>query len=535
MPPQDDLVKAYLLNALGRRGLAARGGGVYQALSGAQSLFPLLADRTFVCLHYRLTPGGMLEPCDAPPPPPPDPCSAGEQAAESQGPAPALAGRPGPLPLQEAQRGAGQNAAAATLRSNSPAAAGPASRRAQLVAGESAEAALGLARRPAVHESDVQIGLLVRKGVGGTCPARAAARRLSAQGLLPALLDPCPYLASPPPLPPFAAGNSLLGAPGLLVQANRPLMSQTGPPTPLPQSAAGSALPGPPVRPVKSARPLESLSGLSAAEARQPGAAPKEVPGILRPPQSACSQAGTEIPAPVQLYAAASPAAQQAPAAGGAVPAAAVSATGRPMPKTCVLASAELDVASALRAQRPNGPATSADGGGRSAASGCSGAAASPKLPCVQATAAQASAGVPGSTLSAATQLQPVLPHAVQLAPGAPSQARSVHRQASGTPPASQATAEAGRAGATAQRAMPREDGRDDSEGLEELLNELHAHHRHAWKGMACSGLPVTMSWTAACHKHLPVTSPACHLSNQDVVHVKLPVTYYRSNTKQSN
>lgn len=504
MPPQDDLVKAYLLNALGRRGLAAHGGGVYQALSGAQSLFPLLADRTFVCLHYRLTPSGMLEPCDAPPPPPPDPCSAGEQAAESQGPAPALAGRPGPLPLQEAQRGGGQNAAAATMGSNSPDTAGPAVRRAQFVAGESAEAALGLVR-PAVHASDVQIGLLVRKGVGGTCPARAAARRLSAQGLLPALLDPCPYLATPPPLPPFAAEDPLPGAPGLPVQANRPVLTQTGPPTPLPQSAAGNALPGPP-NPIKSARPLESLSGLSAAEARQPGAAPKEVPGMLRPLLSACSHAGPEIPAPVQLYAAASPAAQQAPAAGAAVPTAAVSAPGRPMPKTCVLASAELDVISALCAQRPNKPATSADGGGR-------GAAASPELPCVQATAAQASASVPGSTLSAATQLQPVLPHAVQLAPGAPSQARSVHRQALGKLPAPQATTEAGRAGASAQRAMPGDAGRDDSEGLEELLNELHAHHRRAWKGMACSGWPVTMSWAAACHKHLPVTSPACHLS----------------------
>ena len=484
MPPQDDLVKAYLLDAPGRRALAAHGGGVYQALAGAQSLFPLLADRTFVCLHYRLTPGGTLEPCDAPPPPPPDPgsVSADEQAAERQGPAPALAGTPGPLPPQEVQSGAGQSAAAATLRSNSPAAAGPAPAGAQPAAGQPAAAALGLARRPAVHESDVQIGLLVRKGVGGTCPARAAARRLSVQGLLPALLDPCPYLASPPPLPPSAAGDPPPGAPGPPVQDNRPLMSQTGPPTPLPQSAAGGALPRAPYRPVQSARPLDSLSGLSAAEAGRPNAASREVPGMLRPPPSASTQAGTGIPAPVQLYAAALPAAQQAPAAGGAVPAAGVLAMGWPVPKTCVLASAVLDVASALRAQRPSAPATSAYGGNRGAEQlGCSGAAASPKLPCVQATAAQARAAVPGSKLSAATPLQPVMPHAVQLAPDAPLQAPSVKRQAVGTPPAPQANAVAGRAIATAQREVAIEDGREDSEGLEELLNELHASHRHAW------------------------------------------------------
>ena len=38
--------------------LSTRGGGTYQTLAGAASLFPLLSDRGFVCLHYRLAGGG---------------------------------------------------------------------------------------------------------------------------------------------------------------------------------------------------------------------------------------------------------------------------------------------------------------------------------------------------------------------------------------------------------------------------------------------------------------------------------------------
>ncbi|KAL0039028.1 hypothetical protein WJX77_005595 [Trebouxia sp. C0004] len=52
--------------------------------------------------------------------------------------------------------------------------------------------------RDALQESTVQVGLQIRKGVGGTCPARAAARRPAMQSLLAALLTPAPLQHSTP-------------------------------------------------------------------------------------------------------------------------------------------------------------------------------------------------------------------------------------------------------------------------------------------------------------------------------------------------
>ncbi len=52
--------------------------------------------------------------------------------------------------------------------------------------------------RDALQGSTVQVGLQIRKGVGGTCPARAAARRPAMQSLLAALLTPAPLQHSSP-------------------------------------------------------------------------------------------------------------------------------------------------------------------------------------------------------------------------------------------------------------------------------------------------------------------------------------------------
>ncbi|KAI3425137.1 hypothetical protein D9Q98_008908 [Chlorella vulgaris] len=52
------------------------------------------------------------------------------------------------------------------------------------------------AERHTVEQSNVQLGMMVRKGVGGTCPLRAAARRLGSTGLLSMLLDDSPQLLS---------------------------------------------------------------------------------------------------------------------------------------------------------------------------------------------------------------------------------------------------------------------------------------------------------------------------------------------------
>ncbi len=56
-------------------------------------------------------------------------------------------------------------------------------------------------------QSNVQIGVAVRKGVGGTCPARAAARDLSRAGLLQLLLD------LPFPAPTHGPASTLPNAP----------------------------------------------------------------------------------------------------------------------------------------------------------------------------------------------------------------------------------------------------------------------------------------------------------------------------------
>ena len=192
--PRDDLVKAYLLDGPGRPALAARGGGTYQPLPGAASLFPLLPDRGFVCLHYRLAPGGLLEPCRVP-----ADLAAGAAAGspEQQAQCVGLAGEG--VHVVDRASGAGLSCG---LGEGSHTPAEPA---ADVLKAIEPGAQAG----PAVTESDVQIGLHVRKGVGGTCPARAVARRLSTEGLLPALLDPCPYLAGPV-LPPLAGAASAL-------------------------------------------------------------------------------------------------------------------------------------------------------------------------------------------------------------------------------------------------------------------------------------------------------------------------------------
>lgn len=200
--PRDDLVKAYLLDGPGRYALAARGGGTYQTLAGPASLFPLLSDRGFVCLHYRLAPSGLLEPCRVPANLTPGSATGSPelqaQCVGQAGEGCRTAERRCCEDVHAVDRASGAGLSCG-LEDGSHTTAEPATD--VLKAAEP-----GARPGPAVAESDVQIGLHVRKGVGGTCPARAVARRLSTEGLLPALLDPCPYLMGPVlPLPAGAA------------------------------------------------------------------------------------------------------------------------------------------------------------------------------------------------------------------------------------------------------------------------------------------------------------------------------------------
>jgi len=173
MPPRDDAVKAYLLGGPGRRALAERVGGAYTTLGGVRALFPLLTDRAFVCLHYRLARDGGLEPCQAPAPtPPPPPADSPAAGALARG---GLAAQLVQAPHAAAAAPGSTPSACSSLLHASLGSA----------TAEGARPPADATRpgpRPAVDDSDVQIAIHVRKGVGGTCPARAAARRTTGAG-----------------------------------------------------------------------------------------------------------------------------------------------------------------------------------------------------------------------------------------------------------------------------------------------------------------------------------------------------------------
>jgi hypothetical protein len=132
-------VKAYLLRAADRPALAAEMGASFRTVAGAAALRPLLADRAFLCLHYRLK-DGQLVPCT--------------EAPAAQPPAAAA-----PLP---AACGGVQAAAAGPVRTP----------------------------RLGVQDSNVQIGILLRRGVGGTSPARAV-RSLSCMEMASSSSETC--------------------------------------------------------------------------------------------------------------------------------------------------------------------------------------------------------------------------------------------------------------------------------------------------------------------------------------------------------
>ena len=56
----------------------------------------------------------------------------------------------------------------------------------------------------AAQDSTVQVGLHIRRGIGGTCPAKAAARSPALQTLLQGLLVPCPITPTIPAQCPLA-------------------------------------------------------------------------------------------------------------------------------------------------------------------------------------------------------------------------------------------------------------------------------------------------------------------------------------------
>lgn len=53
----------------------------------------------------------------------------------------------------------------------------------------------GACSKPGIDEGNIEIAIIVRKGIGGTCPLRAAARTLETHGILPLLLGSIPWKA----------------------------------------------------------------------------------------------------------------------------------------------------------------------------------------------------------------------------------------------------------------------------------------------------------------------------------------------------
>lgn len=120
----------------------------------------------------------------------------------------------------------------------------------------------------------------IRRGIGGTCPAKAAARRPALQSLLQGLLGPCPVppTAAPPAAAPAAPALAVMAIPGTAVSG--PALAGRAPP--------GSAL----LRPALSA----SASPVSAFPAKVP---PEPALAATAPPRPAQVPAGSAPPAKV--------------------------------------------------------------------------------------------------------------------------------------------------------------------------------------------------------------------------------------------
>ncbi len=66
LPLRDDgHMKEYLLEKERRLAMVKEAGGRICPVTGTKCLDRLLADRTFICLHYICSPNGDLQPCSA--------------------------------------------------------------------------------------------------------------------------------------------------------------------------------------------------------------------------------------------------------------------------------------------------------------------------------------------------------------------------------------------------------------------------------------------------------------------------------------
>ena len=85
LPLKDDAqMKQYLLEPEARRGMVQEAAGTLQRVEGLPQINDLLADRSFMCLHYVLGPDGGLKSCceDSAAPGQPRSCTRPNQKSE---------------------------------------------------------------------------------------------------------------------------------------------------------------------------------------------------------------------------------------------------------------------------------------------------------------------------------------------------------------------------------------------------------------------------------------------------------------------
>lgn len=176
---EENMMKNYLLQPQRRRQLLQEAGAALSLEAGAAAVESLLRDRAFICLHYHLDAAGALHACRT------DGSSGGDGSAGGDSAV-------GSVRASEAEGGG--TASGATPSSM------------QQQRRQRRKEDLG------ISDSNMQLGILIRKGVGGTCPLRAQARRMA--GLLSALLGEPPAEPAAPAEPPAPAAAGALAAPG---------------------------------------------------------------------------------------------------------------------------------------------------------------------------------------------------------------------------------------------------------------------------------------------------------------------------------
>ncbi len=154
MPLKDEnAMKTYLLDHAERAEVIDAAGGAILELEGAGNVAPLCQDKSFICLHYNLVQEDTVE-------------SNGEKSNHMNLvpclPSASSSSEPAPVDITGDEK-TEDDGTKKTISSSI--------------------AAASLAR------SNVQLGIMIRKGVGGTYPLRSAARKLHTRGLLGALMD----------------------------------------------------------------------------------------------------------------------------------------------------------------------------------------------------------------------------------------------------------------------------------------------------------------------------------------------------------